>query len=105
MILPEMLLSPSGGTVGLCSGLILILVSENSEGGFGGVWIPIFSSCCDIWPLICLSLLHKMIVPDVESFLQSYIGGRLNIGIEQCECCKLKWFSLLVCLRLELPPT
>ena len=28
--------------------LILILVSENSEGGFGGVWIPIFSSCCDI---------------------------------------------------------
>ena len=48
MILPEMLLSPSGGTIGLCSGLILILVSENSEGGFGGVWIPIFSSCCDI---------------------------------------------------------
>ena len=49
MILPEMLLSPGGGTVGLCSGLILILhVSVNSEGGFGGVWIPIFSSCCDI---------------------------------------------------------
>ena len=35
MILPEMLLSPSGGTVGLCSGLILILhVFVNSEGGF-----------------------------------------------------------------------
>ena len=51
---------------------------------------PSFPPAVIFWPLICLSLLHKMIVPDVESFLQSYIGGRLNIGIEQCECCKLK---------------
>ena len=66
---------------------------------------PSFPPAVIFWPLICLSLLHKMIVPEVESFLQSYIGGRLNIGIEQCECCKLKWFSLLVCLRLESPST
>ena len=35
---------------------------------------PSFPPAVIFWPLICLSLLHKMIVPDVESFLQSYIG-------------------------------
>ena len=82
MILPEMLLSPSGGTVGLCSGLILILVSENSEGGFGGVRIPIFSSCCDILAIDMFVTAAQNDCSRRRIILAIVHWGRLSIGIE-----------------------
>ena len=85
--------------------LILILVSEYSEGGFGGVWIPIFSSCCDILAIDMFVTAAQNDCSRRRIILAIVHWGRLNIGIEQCECCKLKWFSLLICLRLGLPPT